>query len=181
MVASIGLLAKGVERYYIGLAKEDYYHRGGEPEGRWIGKAAQALGFKGKVTAQNLSDAAAGYGPRGEHLVKNAGARKRQTGWDICFSAPKSVSTIWALADEKKRQEIERIHDKAVEKAVDFLQKNMIWSRTGAGGKIWKRAEAVVAAFNHGTSRDGDPNLHTHTLWANIGLRKDGKSGAIVR
>lgn len=37
-------------------------------------------------------------------------------------------------------------------------------------------ADAIVATFEHGTSRELDPNLHTHCLFANIGLYGDGES-----
>ncbi len=180
MVASIAKMAQGAERYYARLAKEDYYLNGGEPPGRWIGEAASPLGLTGTVNSKELSNVIAGFGSDGTALVKNAGAKNRQVGWDMTFSAPKSVSVIWGIADDDLRKKIEHLHNQAVDTAIDYLQKNCVWSRTGPGGREWKRAEAVVAAFNHGTSRDADLQLHTHALFTNVGVREDGKTGTIV-
>lgn len=55
MVASISKMASGQYKYYTGLAKEDYYTKGGEPPGQWLGKGAQRLGLTGNVDEQSLA------------------------------------------------------------------------------------------------------------------------------
>jgi hypothetical protein len=47
-------------------------------------------------------------------LVQNAGHPKRDAAWDLTFSAPKSVSVLWALVPEPIRQQIEQAHQAAV-------------------------------------------------------------------
>ena len=180
MVASIAPMRAGIESYYTELAREDYYLNGGEPPGMWLGDAAKAVGLTGEITKEELRRTLAGFGGDGEKLVRSAGKDNHQVGWDVTFSAPKDVSVVWGIGNESQRTAIEAAHNKAVSVAVDYLQKNALWSRTGAGGKIWQKAEAVVATFLHGTSRDVDPNLHTHALFANLCVREDGQTGAIV-
>lgn len=180
MVASIAPMSKGIETYYTELAREDYYLEGGEPPGRWLGTAAEKLGLAGEVQKEDLSKLLAGFGSENNKLVRNAGSENRQVGWDMTFSAPKDVSIIWGIGSEAQRNAIEEAHKKAVEVAIEYLQKEAMWSRTGQAGKDWKCAEAVVGTFLHGTSRDVDPNLHTHALFANVGIREDGKTGTIV-
>ena len=180
MVASIAAMSKGQETYYTQLAREDYYLKGGEPPGKWLGNAAKTLGLEGEISSEQLSAALAGFSPDGKKLVRNAGYENRQVGWDMTFSAPKDVSILWGIGTDEERDQLEAAHSAAVETAVEYLQQNVIWSRTGEGGKDWMKAEALVASFLHGTSRDVDPNLHTHSLFINLGLREDGKTGSIV-
>ena len=180
MVASIAPMSKGIETYYTELAREDYYLEGGEPPGKWLGTAAEKLGLTGEVQKEDLSKLLAGFGRKNNKLVRNAGSENHQVGWDMTFSAPKDVSIIWGIGSEAQRTAIEEAHSKAVEVAIEYLQREAMWSRTGKAGVNWKSAEAVVGTFLHGTSRDVDPNLHTHALFANVGLREDGKTGTIV-
>jgi conjugative relaxase-like TrwC/TraI family protein len=180
MVASIAPMARGQDAYYTKLAREDYYLNGGEPPGQWLGSGSLKLGLGGMVDAKQLSNVLAGYCLEGRPLVKNAGAKNRQVGWDMTFSAPKSVSVLWGIGDREQRKSIEAAHNQAVMTAVDYLEKSSLWSRTGKGGFRWQKAEAVVAAFLHGTTRDADPGLHTHCLFTNLGIRQDGTTGTIV-
>ena len=84
----------GKGNYYTGLAQEDYYTKGGEPLGEWYGEGAEQLGLNGKVKDIELRLALEGFSPTGEKLVQNAGDKDRQSGWDLTFSAPKSVSIL---------------------------------------------------------------------------------------
>lgn len=180
MVASIAQMARGQEDYYLDLAREDYYLDGGEPPGKWIGRGAEKLGLAGLVTLEKLKAVLSGFNPSDESkLVQNAGAENRQVGWDIAFSAPKSVSIAWAIAEQKQRMQIQACHEKAVAAAVAYLEENAVYSRIGKGGTRLEKADAVVATFLHGTSRDLDMNLHTHCLFTNVGIAKDGKSRTI--
>ena len=88
---SIGAMKSGQESYYQNLAREDYFLVGGEPPGRWLGRGAAALGLTGKIDSNELSALFRGYSPAGKKLVQNAGKENRQPGWDLTFSAPKSV------------------------------------------------------------------------------------------
>lgn len=157
--------------------KEDYYAR--EGTGRWHGAGARALGLHGDVTADAFSDTASGWSPTGEPLSQNAGDPDRRAGWDATFSAPKSVSTAWAVADESVRRAIEAAHDAAVSRALAYLQDHAIFSRRGSGGHRQERVDLVAAVFRHGASREQDPQLHSHVFLMNAGFRADGTWGTI--
>lgn len=181
MVASIAQMARGQENYYLELAREDYYLEGGEPPGKWLGKGAKQLGLAGKIQGEDLKAVLAGFSPEaGRKLVQNAGMKNRQVGWDMSFSAPKSVSVVWGISNQDQRRQIELAHENAVQKAIAFLEENALFSRIGKAGHSMQKADAVVATFLHGTSRDMDPNLHTHCLFANLGFGADNKSRTIV-
>ncbi len=180
---SIGVMAAGQSHYYTGLAREDYYLEGGEPPGHWYGDAARALGLgdpsSGHVGKKELHDLLRGFGPDGAALVKNAGKESRQAGLDLTFSAPKSVSVLWAHSDEESRKAIELVHERAVQFALDYLQQEAGWTRTGQGGSEFVRCKLVFAMFLHTTSRAQDMNLHSHVLTPNVGIADDGQTRTI--
>ncbi len=170
--------------YYVELAHEHYYLQGGEPPGEWHGDGAKALGLSGEVAGETFRYLFQGFSPDGTRpLVQNAGKKdgyhKRVPGWDLTFSPPKSVSVCWALAPEPMRQQIERVHDEAVRKTLAIVEEHAGITRSGSGG--WRRETASLcfALFQHGTSRAQDPQLHTHAVCFNLGLRPNDGWGAL--
>ena len=165
-------------QYYESLATEDYYELGGEPAGYWVGQLQSALYLNGELCAGELGKMLQGYHPTsGEALASNAGI-DHKGGWDMTFSAPKSVSVAWALADQETRTAIQAAQKKAVEAGVRFLEKNAFSSRDRS--EVTSPIHQVIAAvYEHSTSRAQDPQLHTHVLVANLGLRADGSVCAI--
>lgn len=180
---SMSAMSRGQASYYLGLAREDYYLEGGEPPGRWYGVGAEALGLRGEVEANDLYNLFGGYSPDGSRsLVQRQSHDDKAThrpGWDLTFSAPKSVSVLWSQLGEDERQRIQRAHHEAVTKALDYLQDVAALTRRGKGGERMERAGLVVATFEHSTSRALDPQLHTHALVMNIGVREDGTTGTL--
>jgi len=176
---SISAMANGQERYYADLAREDYYLNGGEPLGRWFGKGAQGLGVASHVERDELSALFRGFGPKNQKLVMNAGTPNRQPGWDLTFSAPKSVSTLWSQASPPMRAAIELAHSEAFTAALIYVERTASVTRRGHGGTDIERVGLVVATFEHGTSRAQDPQLHTHCLVINAAMREDSSWGAI--
>lgn len=176
---SICAMKSGQGEYYTNLAREDYYLKGGEPPGRWIGDGAEALGLRGDVTKGALRNVMCGFSPDGSvPLVQNPGL-KRVPGYDLTFSAPKSVSIIWGVSSDHLRREIAQAHWASVVVAMRFLQDTCILSRVGKGGRQRVRGGLMAAAFMHGTSRLQDLQLHCHTLLMNTVVRLDGSTGAL--
>lgn len=169
--------AGGVADYYEALAREDYYEAGGEPPGRWLGGLASEMGLAGNVAAGQLKAMFEGFHPgTGEALAKNAGA-EHKSGWDLSFSAPKSVSTAWAVADVDTRAAIQAAQDRAVKSTLAFLEQHAFSTRDRQGNAELNKV--LAASYEHSTSREQDPQLHTHLLVANLGQRIDGTFGAI--
>ena len=185
MVASISARgsAKAALAYYDHLRRDDYYTRGGEPPGRWAGAGSERLSLKGPVTRTEFESALNGVDPKtGDRLVQQGGrGQLHSAGWDMTFSAPKSVSVLWALSAERERQAIERAHQSAVLTATAHLERTAAWARRGRAGSVKEQtAGLLMAQFDHHTSRESDPQLHTHSFIFNLAPRRDGSWGAIV-
>ncbi len=180
---SLAKMVAGQEEYYLDLAREDYYLLGGEPPGQWLGRGARALGLDGSVGKDDLRRLMEGRSPHdGEPLgqvQEYQDGRARTVGFDLTFSAPKSISVLWSQASEELRAAIERAHFEAVREAISYLEDTASITRRGHGGRVIEPAELVLAVFEHGTSRAQDPQLHSHCLLLNCVRRADGSWGAI--
>ncbi|MEY8214742.1 MAG: MobF family relaxase, partial [Colwellia sp.] len=167
-------------KYYSDLAKEDYYLDGGEPNGIWAGKASKLLDLSGNVETESYINVMHGFTPDKKYkLCQNAGINRRY-GWDLTFSAPKSVSAVWARADKYLKLKIQQAHFKSTKAAIAFIEDNAAVTRRNNLGLQREKVTGLVAAtFEHATSRAQDPQLHTHCLIANAAPRKDGSWGTI--
>ena len=138
--------------------KEDYYSK--EGEGQWHGAGAENLGLTGAVDGSDFKALAHGYDPKtGEALTQNSGEKERVAGYDLTFSAPKSVSIAMAVADPKNAALIQAAHDKAVATALQFVQDKQAQTRLGHGGLTTEKTALTIAVFNHQTSRQQDPQI----------------------
>lgn len=177
---SIGKLGNGQDAYYLKLAAEDYYIGGGEPQGVWLPTTgARVLGLSDSVSKDGFHALFHGHAPDGTPLVQNAGKADRRPGYDLTFSAPKTVSVLWAMASPDIRHAIQECQRQAVTEAIQHVEREATFSRRGKGGSGMTRAGVVVAAFEHGTSRALDCQLHTHALVLNVATRDDGTTGSL--
>ncbi len=179
---TIGKLGIGQENYYldkVAEGAEDYYSGEGEAEGRWMGDAAEELGLEGEVGPDQLKEMLTGRNPvDGDPLVGMRGVPVKGAvpGFDLTFSAPKSVSLLWALGGAEAGAEVSRAHGRSVEAAIDYMQREACWTRRGAGGSEFVKGNGyLAAAYVHRSSRNGDPQLHTHVLIANATRGPDGR------
>lgn len=181
---SIARTTPGSEQYYLELGREDYYLAGGEPEGVWFGRGAEALGLTGAIDKNAFANLFRGLDPTGEKALGQAqhyaDGRERQPGWDLTFSAPKSVSALWSQLDGEARKAVQEAQLAAVRAALGYLQEKALVTRRGAGGRAREPVTMVAGLFEHGTSRAQDPQLHTHCLVMNLGVRADGSVGSVV-
>ena len=182
VVLSIGKLAAGQQDYYLRSVAdgvEEYYLGSGEAPGRWLGRGAQRLQLSGQVTGESLAALLEGKDPAtGSPLWKSP--RARLPGWDLTFSAPKSVSLLYALGPEPVRRIAVQAHDIAVAVAFGYLEREAGFVRRGHDGLRQEEGAGLVgAAFRHRTSRLGDPALHTHVLMANLVATRNGDWRAV--
>src|SRR5215211_7628845 len=97
-------------------------------------------------------------------------------GFDLTFSPVKSVSALWAIADQSTAAAIERAHRAAVRDALRFIEQHAMYTRLGTNGVRQVEVRGLVAAaFTHRDSRAGDPDLHTHVAVANKVQTLDGR------
>jgi len=178
---SIGKLGAGQENYYlekVAEGAEDYYSGEGEAQGEWMGDGAEELGLFGEIDPKQLTAMLTSHNPAtGEPLgLRAVGGRGPVPGFDLTFSAPKSVSLTWALGGPQVAGQVAEAHGKAVQAALSYMQREACWTRRGAGGAEFVKGNGyLAAAYVHRSSRNGDPQLHTHVLVANATKGPDGK------
>jgi conjugative relaxase-like TrwC/TraI family protein len=177
-VLNLHRLAPGAEAYYLdqvvsGL--EDYYAEAGEAPGYWLASSHDLLGLEGRLDSEDLRAVLTGHDPSsGESL--HAARNRKVPGWDLTFRAPKSVSILWGLSEPDVAHHVLAAHEAAVARAMAYMEDVAAWTRTGRNGVERVRAGGfIAAAFQHRTSRDRDPLLHTHVLVANSVRSADGK------
>ncbi len=166
------------------LEHSDYYDEHRRVQGEWTGRGAELLGLRGEVTQEHFEAIREGLHPetgeflRPRHSVERAKSdgseqSKGRSLYDLTFSAPKSVS-IQALVGGDDR--LVAAHDEAVREALAEAESHAA-ARVRLNGSNEDRTTAswIVAAYRHDTSRELDPQLHTHAVAAN--LTYDGVEG----
>jgi conjugative relaxase-like TrwC/TraI family protein len=184
MMLGLALMRPGREGYYereIAGGGDDYYTEAGQAPGVWAGAGAAAAGLTGPIGPGQLA-ALFGHGrhPLSGELLGSAFGPRSRSGFSLSLSAPKGVSVLWALGDDRVGGEVRAAHDAAVTATVAFLDAHASFSRVGRGGRLQVDTEGLLAAvYVHRTSRDLDPQLHSHVLVANKVRCADGKWRAL--
>ncbi len=98
-------------------------------------------------------------------------------GFDLTLRPPKSVSIVWALGRPEWSEAVAKAHSEAVDEVIDYYGSAAVFSRKRVeGDQIRITTEGLIgAAFDHRTSRAGDPLLHTHVVVFNATLCTDGE------
>ena len=169
-------------RYYtdgVACQASEYYLGVGEAPGRWHGRGLEELGLApGAVVSERELEAlfARGLHPSHGSRLGRAWRSDGVTGFDLTFSAPKSVSALWAMGDSVTAAEAMAAHCAAVRAGLAYLDAHAALSRRGTDGTEQVGSAGMVAAvFDHRSSRAGDPQLHTHALVLNKVRCCDGR------
>lgn len=144
-------------------SERDDYYLSDQSAAAWYGAGAADLGLAGDIDPTEFRDVLAGT--FGDATAQNPD--RHTPGWDVTFSAPKSVS-IAALVGKDAR--LTTAHDEAVRAALDHLERHAVITRqrVGEGEYAYRNTGSLVAAVvRHSTSRDMDPQLHSHAVVAN--------------
>jgi conjugative relaxase-like TrwC/TraI family protein len=164
----------------VALGVEDYYMGSGEAPGVWQGDLAAEHGLAGVVEADHLRALLLGRDPITDAELLSARRPRTVTAFDVTFSAPKSVSLLWAFGSPEMASKASIAHVEAVAVALDFLERRAGATRQVVDGERQRISTGVAAAtFVHRTSREGDPQLHSHCVVANLGRRPDGTFAAL--
>lgn len=160
-----------------------YHIDGGRSVGRWKRGYADDFGLCGsQVTTEqlerlfNAKHPATGaqlrpvgrtrtsIGPQG-----NIRTHKPRTVFDLTYSAPKSLSLFLLSSDPAVRSQVLSAHEAAIDVAQEWLVDEFVWARPKTGQEVHRRhvGRAQRLDFLHFDSREGDPQLHTHSLLAN--------------
>ena len=182
---SVAKLARGREGYYLATLASGREQTGGliEPDGRWLGGAAAALGLSGTVEGAALRALFSGVDPTTGELLAHRHARVRVAAYDCTYSTPKSVSLLHALGPKEVRDHVRAGHEEAAGAALGYLERRGARvRRSPSRGEPTESVPAsgfVAAAFLHRTSRAPDPHLHSHVLVANLAQGPDGRWSAL--
>jgi TrwC relaxase len=173
-VLSSAKIGRSSWRYYsrtVAGGACEYYAEHGDAPGRWHGSGLAQLGLTaGAEVKERELEALFGraLSPTTGAALGSAWRADAVTGFDLTFSAPKSVSTLWALGDARTMAAIDAAHGAAVSAALGYLESHASLSRRGRDGVEQIGSAGFTAAlFDHRTSRTGDPQLHTHALVVN--------------
>ena len=165
--------SKQAEHYYT---KDDYYF---EEKSTWFGDLQKDLNYSKEMKVIDWKKAVYGYGPNFEKLNSAAGTEKgsHRAGTDLTFSAPKSVS-LMATKDE----DVIKAHDEAVNKTLQYIEENLAFTRTQKDGvNITEQVKSLLVGKHlHLTSRELEPQLHTHSVIINTVKDSEGKRKALV-
>jgi conjugative relaxase-like TrwC/TraI family protein len=122
----------------------------------------------------------------GQWLRPEGAGGGRAAGIDVTFSAPKSVSAVWALADPWQRATIEQAHANAVEQAIGYMRDEIhVVRRRRDNVVVHETARDLIAVkYLHTTARGvsgvdvPDPQLHSHVVISGV-IRQDGRIAAV--
>lgn len=187
--------AGGYAEYLDGKAQPtqlgDYYLKDGErieAPGRWAAGAERfGLGPTERVTGEQLRTLMDVRRPdTGQELRRVGGTGEAVAAIDATFSAPKSVSAVWALAGAELRDQIETAHETAIDRALDYATRQvpMLRRRVSQDTAIHEKATGLIAtSWRHTTARAvgdqvPDPQLHSHVL-LHAAILRDGRVVAI--
>jgi conjugative relaxase-like TrwC/TraI family protein len=161
------------------FARDDYYAERGHAPSRWIGAEAERLGLQEAPEHGQLETLLGGVDPTTGERLPGLRQGRVNAGFDLTFTAPKSVSVLLAIGDERVRQAVLRAQETGVAAGLGYLEAHELQARRGAGGQRIIAAYGLVgAAYAHEMSRSGDPHLHTHAVIANAARGADGRYSA---
>ena len=116
----------------------------------------------------------AGLDPRSGESLGRGLRRDGVRGFDLTFSAPKSVSVLSALCGGEVEREIIAAHDAAVVAVMRVVEERASTRRGTNGVFRVDVAGVAVLLVRHRTSRALDPQLHTHAVLASKVRGVDG-------
>lgn len=158
---------------------DDYYLQ--DANGYWRGELGVNLGYTGPIKEQDFQALILGKdnaNPSRFEIQAGGKEHKHSAGVDMTFSAPKSVSIASLVLDDAR---ILEAHTAAVNKTLDYIEQQYTNVRVREGDTLRTEhtGNMLAGIFQHVSSRELDPQLHTHCLVMNITMNKDGQYRAM--
>jgi conjugative relaxase-like TrwC/TraI family protein len=175
-------LSVGREEYYtreLATDHEQYLSGHGESPGRWYGAGAMSLGLQGEASPAGFRRMFEGRDPTTGELLGRPHGRNAVPAFDVVLRPTKSVSILYGLGDPATGRAVLSAHHAGLAEAVGYLDEHL-GARRGHGGVQRVSGQGMLAVgFDHRTSREGDPLLHTHLVVANRVQGPDGRWTAL--
>jgi conjugative relaxase-like TrwC/TraI family protein len=182
VVADIAKLTVGREAYYtreLATDHEQYLSGHGESPGRWYGAGASSLGLEGEASVAGFQAMFEGRDPTTGKLLGRPHGRNAVPAFDVVLRPTKSVSILYGLGDPATGRAVLSAHHAGLTEAVGYLDEHL-GARRGHGGVQHVSGQGLLAVgFDHRTSREGDPLVHTHLVIANRVQGPDGRWTAL--
>jgi conjugative relaxase-like TrwC/TraI family protein len=155
----------------------------GEGPGVWSGRQAAGFGLEGEVSGEQLETLLRGRDPVSgatlgsvlkDRVNKDGKRIEAVSGFDATFSAPKTVSVWWGLTQDER---LLAAHDAAVTATLTHLERFGSTTRIRVNGHRHHpdTQGLTMASFRQTTSRDDDPQLHTHVVISSKVQTPDGR------
>jgi len=136
----------------------DYYQKNDEL-GEWSGELAEEFGLTGEITKDGYNDFS--------KMLQNA-ENHENAGFDMTFSAPKSVSALHAAANKEVQKLIEEAQREANAETMNYAQRYVRYRETTPEGRQYVQNNGLsIASFHHFTNRDEEAQIHTHNFVMN--------------
>lgn len=161
--------------HYFSTQDNYYTQDEGFTHSEWWGKGSKDMQLAGTVSDREFTQLLSGRLPNGEQLGKMENqVMKHRAGWDLTFSAPKSVSIMALVAGD---QRLIAAHREAVKVTLEKIQQGCGQARITVNGAMqYENTRHLTGAlYHHDLSRAKDPQLHTHSVIMNMTARADGK------
>src|SRR5215213_746882 len=182
VVADIAKLSVGREAYYtreLAADHEQYLSGHGESPGWWYGAGANGLGLEGEASVAEFEAMFEGRDPTTGELLGRPHGRNAVPAFDVVLRPAKSVSILYGLGDAATDRAVLRAHHAGLAEAVGYLNEHL-GARRGHGGVQHVSGQGLLAVgFDHRTSGEGDPLVHTHLVIANRVQGPDGRWTAV--
>jgi conjugative relaxase-like TrwC/TraI family protein len=182
VVADIAKLSVGREAYYtreLATDHEQYLSGHGESPGRWYGAGATTLGLQGEASVAEFQSMFEGRDPTTGELLGRPHGRNAVPAFDVVLRPTKSVSILYGVGDPATGRAVLAAHHAGLAEAVAYLDGHL-GARRGHGGHEHVSGQGLLTVgFDHRTSREGDPLLHTHLVIANRVQGPDGRWTAL--
>jgi conjugative relaxase-like TrwC/TraI family protein len=163
-------------------ARENYYTESERIVGTWHGRLAEQWGLDGEVREDHFARLADGRDPLTDELLvrhqtphvstnsrgETVRTMEHRAGWDLTFSAPKSVSLTALVGDDER---VRVAHRESVRVALGELEA-YTQARLGENREPETTGRWIAATFEHDSARPVDgyaaPQLHTHVVVFNL-------------
>jgi conjugative relaxase-like TrwC/TraI family protein len=182
VVADIAKLSVGREEYYtreLATDHQQYLSGHGESPGRWYGQGSAALGMEGEASVAGFRRMFEGRHPHTSEFLGRPHGRNAVPAFDVVLRPTKSVSILHGLGDAATGQAVLAAHHAGIAEAVAYLDTHIGTRRGHAGVQHVSGQGLLSVGFDHRTSREGDPLLHTHMVVANRVQGPDGRWTAL--